>query len=96
MFRLQLFSEWQALLKPFFVGGWDVLPDRAPDANKTTFAGNAAICFRRLGDIVQARKLYQISIAQEIEDDNLGSVIDSIGNLSLLTQVRNALRKKRH
>ncbi len=26
LFRLELFSEWQALLKPFFVGGWDVTP----------------------------------------------------------------------
>jgi tetratricopeptide (TPR) repeat protein len=69
--RLELFTEWQALLQPLFSQGWDNLPDRVAEGERGSFAGNAAICFERLGDYKRAEVLYQLAIARWIADDSL-------------------------
>jgi tetratricopeptide (TPR) repeat protein len=84
LFQLELFAEALALLEPFFSQGWNNLPERVPDPDKSGLSGLAALCFRRLGDHKRAELLFRFAIARGIVDESLYGTAHWIRDYAML------------
>ncbi|HXB71217.1 MAG TPA: DUF4062 domain-containing protein [Candidatus Acidoferrales bacterium] len=94
LFNLEANAEVLSLLRPYFPGGWAVLPKDVDESGGSYLANDAAIALHRVDELKQSLAAYGASIAVYLRSQNWREVRTRLSNISITLSAQNRLAQE--